>query len=257
MARNSYRYSFSGADAKASAFFSNMEEDIVHLESIHTVSVSVHEAKGQARALGHRGIKGHARGVRTIAGSMIFTIIEDHPLRPLLEQYSRARELGWNGGWSVDQDVVGTGSAFNIREFNNRLPTLLPPFNMIVQYVTETAEHTGASNDLLRNEKGEWVGWDDVSVNGAAWLIKGIEIIDVGLVTSTNDIVTEMTVSFSAADFKPLTSNKFKADRYFSNTQVGYKKHMELMESLRAGQQSPPIAPDITGFSNDIYKLGD
>jgi hypothetical protein len=38
----------------------------------------------------------------------------------------------------------------------------------------------------------------------SVWLLRGVEFIDEGLVTSTNDIVSEVTYSFRAFDYKPL-----------------------------------------------------
>ena len=96
-----YQYSYSGADCKIFAYLPG-SAGIHHLESMNTISVSVHEAKGQARALGHRGIKGVSRGIRTIAGSMILTVIEDHPLRGLLAEASNTQDV-----WSID--VLGAG----------------------------------------------------------------------------------------------------------------------------------------------------
>ncbi len=204
----SYEYSFSGSDARAWAFYDSLEEDVSPLDSLHTISISVHEAKGPARALGFRGVKGYARGVRTIAGTMIFTIVKDHPLRNLIDQYGKAVDRGWSGGWSVDQDEVGVGTAFNNIQFTNRLATLLPPFNILCQYVSESANWS--TPDTRATWENTGVGYSrPTSFEGAAWMLKGIEIIDIGMVTSTNDIVTEMTASFTAVDFKPMSRNEF------------------------------------------------
>lgn len=239
-----YRYSYSGADAKVFAYYDGMEDDIAHLESMHTISISVHEAKGQARALGYRGIRGVARGVRTIAGSMILTVIEDHPLRELVSKVGpyMARESAVWGGWSLDRHTNGTGRALDNYDFNNRLSTLLPPFNILIQYASEGSKFNEKWNDindirydtievLSKQEQRQRVkslGEDRVAqidqINrdlgigppvsksqtnryefpGAAMLIDGIEIINSGIVTSTNDVVSEVTISFIARDFKPL-----------------------------------------------------
>lgn len=237
-----YRYSYSGSDADVYAYYPGMEDEITQLESLHTISVSVHEAKGQARALGYRGIKGIARGVRTIAGSMILTVIEDHPLRQLLSTVGpyMARESATWGGWSFDRSVAGTGTALQGLEFTNRLSTLLPPFNILVQYASEGAkfnekwsdvedirfdtisyqpEHEARRADESRKEYRErrksekyYAGTGFVEkaqalsmeIPGAAMVVEGIEIIDSGIVTSINDVVSEISMSFLARDFKPL-----------------------------------------------------
>ena len=191
------------------------------LESLQTISVSVHEAKGQGRALGYRGIKGIARGIRTIGGSIIMTVIEDHPLRDLVSTVGEyiAREPSAWGGWSLDRSKKGTGSALNGWDFNNRLATLLPPFNLLMLYVSEGAQFSPREiftddirygddainvapdpNEIQFNLLG--TGYD---IPGAAYSLEGIEILDVGMVTSTHDVVTELTMSFLARDFKPLS----------------------------------------------------
>ena len=68
---------------------------------------------------------------------------------------------------------------------------LLPPFNLAVQYVTEQ----GREYDTSKSEQPE----------SAGWLVKGLEFITEGQVTSVNDIVTEMTFQFIACDFKPFS----------------------------------------------------
>lgn len=186
-----YRYSYSGADAETFVWFDAAPDLLLPLESVHTVSVSVHEAKGQARALGHRGIRGMARGVRTIAGSIILTVINDHPLRPLLNQYYKIWGTNDPLGWSMDRHLVGAGSFLNNYDYTNRLAVLVRPFNLAMQYVSET----GPAYDESKGERPE----------GAGWMLRGVEFIDEGQVTSVNDIVTEMTFSFIACDFKPFS----------------------------------------------------
>lgn len=195
---NPYRYSYSGADAKVYARFPGYESQMVHLESIHTISVSVHEAKGQARALGHRGVKGISRGVRTIAGSMILTVIEDHPFRQLMIQAAEVAN-GYRGGWSMDQNMIGVGDAYRLN-FNNRLVELLPPMDILIVYVSE-----GGQFSVTAPTSG--TGDSTLEYQGAAMLVKGVDIVDSGMITSVNDIVSEITMSFIARDFRPIYLN--------------------------------------------------
>ena len=212
---NNYLYSYSGADAKPFCWFDEAPELTSNLVSLHTISVSIHEAKGQARALGYRGIKGLSLGVRTIAGSMILTVVNDHPLYPLISQYNTmvafrsqsrgVRDGGDSGfedleslynrgeaGWSIDRNMNGVGTLNGLR-YDNRLSTLLPGFNLAMVYVTEQAR---------TNEAGQ--------PESAGWLLRGVEFITEGQVTSVNDIVTEMTFQFIACDFKPFSfTNRF------------------------------------------------
>ena len=228
-----YRYSYSGSDSKAWAYFEGMEDTIRPLEAMHTISVSVHEAKGQARALGFRGIKGLARGVRTIAGSIIFTVIEDNPLRPLMDNlrdFEDRSETHWPG-WSVDRHEIGVGTAFGGQlNFSNRIAPLLPPTNILIQYQSEgalwsprgnidveTAAYSlgnerrwGLVNSLPISEQTPGHRMERrISIEGAGLLLRGVEFIDEGIVTSINDVVSEVTLSFIATDFKPMSAQVF------------------------------------------------
>ena len=76
------KYSFSGSDCKAYAYYN--KQKAIHLDNISTVSISVHEAKAPVRRLGHMAPVGYTRGIRTIAGSLVFTIVgSEHPLEYL------------------------------------------------------------------------------------------------------------------------------------------------------------------------------
>lgn len=194
-----YRYSYSGSDTRAHAWYPQTPGDVRVLESMHTMSISVHEAKGQARALGFKGVKGLARGIRTIAGSIIFTVIEDHPMRPMMESMHDLLGAGHTvPGWSIDS-LLGIGTAVETRALghNNRLCTLLAPMNIVLQYVSEGAKFAEASENST------------FSINGAAALLEGVEFVGEGLVTSINDVVSEVTLSFIATDYKPLAGHTF------------------------------------------------
>lgn len=225
-----YTYSFSGADTKALVYFPQRPDLINYLDSVHTISISVHEAKSQVRSLGYRGIKGLTRSVRTIAGSMILTVMNDHPLRALMEQYSKmVSDLSEDGtysplpfGWSADRDELGVGTHQDIYNFQNRLSALLPPFNLILEFVAEMApvtldaatqgidintgkpQRTDSSTGKLQKNSS-----NRVLFPGAGLMLQEIEIIDEGFVVSVNDLVTEITLSYIAKDFKPISANTF------------------------------------------------
>lgn len=230
-----YRYSFSGADARMSVFFPQRPDLVSYLDSVHTISVSVHEAKSQVRSLGYRGMKGLTRSVRTIAGSMILTVVNDHPLRPLVEQYNELIfDLGgidgqmssnaWPFGWSVDRDEIGVGTHADIYAFNNRLAALLPPFSLVMEFVAEMApvtmdrstqegslaalEGRDAQGNVVTRSRGVSTGARAL-FPGAGLMLQEIEFIDEGFVVSVNDMVTEVTLSYVAKDFKPISANTF------------------------------------------------
>lgn len=199
-----FRYSFSGSDARPFAYFTNMPYQIVSLDTMQTLSGSVHEAKGQVRTFGFRGIRGLTRGVRTIAGSMIFIVVNDHPLRPLLALADQVPGDG-NTGWSVDKYLTGQGTPNSHLSFGNRLPTLLPPFELYIQYVSELAK----TKQYIDPTTGQ-VSTTQMDVAGAAMMLNGVEFIDSGFVTSVQDVVTEITYSFIARDYKEFAANSFR-----------------------------------------------
>lgn len=94
-------------------------------------------------------------------------------------------------GWSFDRDLVGVGAFLGNYNYNNRLGVTLPPFDLALEYVAEAGGYSG-------NGKSHAMG--------AGCLIRGIEFIDEGIVTSVNDPVTEVTFSYIAYDYKPLSS---------------------------------------------------
>ena len=209
-----YRYSYSGSDCDAWAFFpggtvlyeslkkNNLIEQSdtvkaeffkpVKLSSMATVSISIHEAKSPVRRLGERGVAGYTRGIRTIAGTIVFLVIEDHPLR-ILAAKDPANIYNDLIGWSRDNGIKGTGSTQDgYVMFDNKVSTLISPLNIILKYQTEVGVKEGS----------EWKG-----APGASMMLEGLEFVNEGIVTSVNDMVTEVVCQFVAQDIRPFTSN--------------------------------------------------
>ena len=162
----------------------------VQLSSMATLSLNIHEPRAQVRALGHKGIKGFAGSVRTIAGTMIFTIVEGHPLRNLmLIDTEIGDKPSHKGPWSIDNYLTGRGTAHVKGDKLSKLATMLTPFNMHIEY---KSEYMPTNNASYYTSEGM----------GAALAIEGIQIISEGIVTSVNDIVTEISYQFIAEDAK-------------------------------------------------------
>lgn len=165
------------------------------LDSLATISLNIHEPRSQVRALGHKGIKGFAGSVRTIAGTMIFTIVEGHPLRQLmLLDDEVGSKPSHRGAWSIDNYLTGRGTAYTNGDKLSKLATMLTPFSIHLQYKTEY---------LPQHDFGGSTGM------GAALSIDGIQIISEGIVTSVNDIVTEITYQFIAEDVKEFSGQTY------------------------------------------------
>jgi hypothetical protein len=265
MNTGNYRYSYSGADSRVFCQVHNVPESLVELDTLNTISVSIHEDKRAARALGYRSPKGFARGVRTIAGSMILTVIEDHPLRAIMD---KCGSLGlWSPGWSMDEEMVGVGSYGNIYNFNNRLPTLLPPLDFFIIYHAEAAAFVAQRFDppliegrTISPRKGFNFGNEIVlgkgnpiyaqetrlDFNTAGVAIEKIDFIDVGMVTSVNDIVTEMTVSYQALDHRPISLNTITEEGTFQ-----MRERFENLDSYNLRKSLFPLEGE-AGAGDDV-----
>ena len=152
-----FYYSFSGADCDVYAFRGG-KGSLVHLDSIATVSVSIYEAKAPVRALGHASPVGFSGNIRSIAGSIICILQDEHPLSKLMKQpYDKHLD-----------DAI-----------NRKVAGRIFPFNLMLMY---------------KNEVG----------NGLSMQIDNIEIISEGIVTSVNDLATEMVFQFVATEMHQL-----------------------------------------------------
>lgn len=165
----------------------------VELEALHTISISISEPRGPARALGFRNIKGFARSVRTIAGSIIMTVIEDHPLRKLMEQ-----EAVYGPEWSMDVHRKGIGSLFDGNNQLIKLPTMMSPFNIMSVYMSET------TNLVPHQIQGSTA---PALSNYAGFLLEDVEFIGEGMTTSVNDMVTEVMYQFVAQNYREFSAN--------------------------------------------------
>ena len=176
MTTQSLQYSYSGADCDVFAIRGT--NDIKQLKSVATVSVSVYDAKAPVRALGYRSVKGYTRSIRTVAGSIVFIVVEGHPLEDLMdfsgnhfhidsEELQVERASG-----KLGEKTIPLGSIF--------------PFNLLLLY---------------KNEIG----------NGAGLEIDDVEFVSEGIVTSVNDMVTEVVVQFVATDFRQLRRSNIQS----------------------------------------------
>lgn len=186
-----YTYSYSGADCKAYAWFENNPGAVKDLSSLATISISVHEAKAPVRRLGHVGVSGYSKGIRTIAGTMVFLVIEDHPLRTMMEVDPAGKTSNYY--YSEDRDK-GVDSEYGVK-----LSTMISPFNILLKYQTEViSNEKDTSSSTTKNKQF------NKTPGRASMLLKNIEITGESIVTSVNDMVTEVVVQFVAEDIKML-----------------------------------------------------
>jgi hypothetical protein len=211
-----YTYSYSGADCKAYAWFENNPGAVKDLSSLATISISVHEAKAPVRRLGHVGVSGYSKGIRTIAGTMVFLVIEDHPLRTMME----ADPIGKTSNYyySGDRDK-GADSEYGVK-----LSTMISPFNILLKYQTEViSNQKDTSSSTTKNKQF------NKTPGRASMLLKNIEITGESIVTSVNDMVTEVVVQFVAEDIKTL--KKEETELLLDTKEIPKDKEKESVET--------------------------
>ena len=214
----------------------------IHLTQMATISVSVHEAKSPVRRIGERGVSGYTRSIRTIAGTIVFLIIEDHPLR-MLAAKDPANIYNNLIGWSRDLGLKGTGSGYGEIKFDNKISTLISPVNIMLRYQTEIAKG-GVANA------------------GASMMLEGVEFVNEGIVTSVNDMVTEVVCQFVAQDIRPFTDlNKQTSQEIIDayNAHKGKELYEPYYRQLinRHKSQQPAAQPNQFGTTSveiDGYK---
>lgn len=176
-----YNYSYSGADCDVYAVY---EEVIIHLDSIATVSVSMYEAKAPVRRLGHASPVGFTGNIRSIAGSLIFIVKNEHPLGEVMKMFPRfSKHIDddiTQKGFDRTQDDPEAQGVFNAG--------MIEPFKLMLMYKNE------------------------VDARGAGLRINNLEFISEGIVTSVNDIVSEVVLQFVATDIDQLELEKQKTE---------------------------------------------
>tara|TARA_R100001463_G_scaffold136099_1_gene200657 strand:- start:435 stop:1160 length:726 start_codon:yes stop_codon:yes gene_type:complete len=227
----------SGADAKCYYYFQETPQEKQLLTSINSLNLSVHEARGAARGLGYKGVKGYASGIRTIAGSMILQQLGEHPLKGLMDSYQtmvNARK-GRVPHWSVDSALNGVGSYYGI-DYTNRLMSSLPPFNLIVMYRTETLDlfetNIAGTDASERNDKTE-IGGATALGRGASEMIVGVNFVTEAKTISIDDGLIQIAAEFTACDYKPFSwSDSLEQGAY--NSSAGETYGISSDAALRA-----------------------
>lgn len=136
------------------------------LANLQTISVQSHREKNPVRSLGTSQPKGFVRGPRTIAGSMIFTLFNEHSLAQLI----RAMGSGKNRYGET---------SFGDEDLSSLLSDQLPPIDITIVFANEYGSLSQAS-------------------------IYGLEFINNGMTLSIEDLLTEEVTNFVARDLDPV-----------------------------------------------------
>jgi hypothetical protein len=136
------------------------------LASLQTISIQTHREKTAVRALGKSYAKGYTKGPRTIAGSMIFTVFNEHAFARLLKAMGKP---GLAGEGALDTDV------------STLIPDQLPPIDLTIVFANEYGSFSRMS-------------------------IYGVEFVNDGKTMSIEDLMSEEVINFVARDVDIMTS---------------------------------------------------
>lgn len=158
-----YPFSFSGTDVEA--YIIQGDNTFYKLNSLSTVSFQVNEQKSPVRRLGYVTPVGFTRAIRTIAGTLVLTVLKDHPLN-IVGDNKTSKPLNTTKYHPLTE-VLGSNKVIQNNEFD-----------LLLKYQSE-------GNRRFYSE----------------FKIIGINLISQSMVTSVNDMVTEMVFQFMAKDF--------------------------------------------------------
>jgi hypothetical protein len=134
--------------------------------NIQGLSYSIHRAKPPVKVLGRSYPKSYARGSRTIAGSLVWLVLDQAALSELTGMYD----------FEMASDTVA----------HTMVPDQLPPFDITITYWSEVPGHGG-------------------HFRGSYLKLYGIDIVDEGQTHSMNDVYSENVMQFVARDIEHMT----------------------------------------------------
>lgn len=167
--------SFSGCDINA---IINLNGKLLQLGNLATLSYSIHREKQPVRTLGRIYPKAQVRGPLTIAGSLIFTVFDEHVLAQLRNVFDYEHNI---------PDLQ-----------KSLLPHQFPPFDIVVTFANEYGQQS-----FLRIygveivDEGQTHSVNDmVSENMMQYVAK-----DIDLMISTKNGLSHANLSFGQAIF--------------------------------------------------------
>jgi len=149
----------------------------IEIGSIQTITFSIFREKFPIRTLGRTYARGYTRGSRTIAGSMIFTMLWAHALHEL----TSLRLALYNA------EVSDSGESF-MPENAAVIMDQLPPMDFTL---------------LAANELGDM----------SQMRLYGVEFVTEGTTMSIHDLLTETTSQYVAQDIEPWQSYVHRTDK--------------------------------------------
>jgi len=215
---NRFGFTFTGVDLTAFAVFGSL---VTEVKGLTMISWSSHRDKHSNRRTFERKPTSHARGAQTIAGSMVFTLFDEDPIRAMTP-------IEFFHG---NNPITGPGG---ISEFNEMDPTEVPRFDIAIS---------------LTNEYGAI----------STMIIFGIDITDSGGAISMRQLENEIVIQFKALGLDPIKPVDVGNDRVVNMLGVGTKgaelfdrrRRNLLLGDLAAGNDFEEV------YKNSMEKITD
>lgn len=215
------RHSFSGADLQCVFMFhpgrgaisqdtgESFESKVTDVSSqIQTLTVSSMRTLGPVRVLGETPVRAYTRGPRTIAGSMIFSLIDDDPFARFY-QVADVEQLTYQP-FFVDQ---------------------VPTFDVLIYGETEHLE-----GDVFSGTDDLGVGITFVqSEPPATAVLLDCTLANFGMTWSINDMMLEGTYTYEARGFLPWVRDPAKLIK-------AYRTHQNSLEVIKKASGLIPVA---------------
>jgi len=178
----------------------SLNTHVSDMEGLTTLSWSLHRGNSSIRPLGKTSGGARGKGSRTIAGTMVFAITDHHPLHDIIpDDFPVKNPMGLINDPKLWRPMM--------------LADQIPPFDLMI---------------ILTNEYGY------ASIVG----LYGIEIQDEGVVLGIDNLITEMTLNYTAFSMDPIMQVKTDENGIidpYGLLHGGYSKLLRHRELVVAG----------------------
>lgn len=213
--------SFSGTDAIASLIFPNQKPIV--MGEVSTLSYSIYRHKTPVNTLGRISPKGFTKGTRTVAGSIIFTMLDKHWVNEVRETL---------------KDIFGNINKLKADE--------LPPFDIVITFANEygaSSFYTIYGVTIL--EEGQVVSIEDaVTENVCQFMAR-----DIDLTTANTLMPVSGRTDFRENDYETLP--RFTINNLISDD--AYQRAQQARSNLLPELKTPPT--DIGVYNGGIIYI--
>lgn len=216
---NSFYRTFSGADTLVFILIPNTKP--VVLGSLSTLSYSTYRIKKPVPLLNEINVSGYTKGVRTVAGTMIFTVINQHWVNDLIEAVPC------------------------LEQFDSLKPDELPLFDLLIVSANEYgASVSGTIYGVdVTDDAGVISIQDAYSENTLSFLARDIDLLKAGDNYTYKDIESK--------SYKYVTANSYSLNLYDDSN----VKTLKLIEDNDVVKESNKEARTIEYKTIDIYNI--